>query len=77
LETNARNLSPLMCGALLEGLEPPQETIVTLAATRTAKPIKVFFKPGTPKEMKNRDLDARNGIIAEHWCGDSGGQLQL
>jgi len=65
LETNARNLSPLKRRALLEGLEPPQETMATLPATRTAKVIKVFFKPGTPSSMRDRDLDARNGIIAE------------
>jgi hypothetical protein len=28
-------------------------------------PIRVLFKPGTPKRMKDRDLDARNRIIAE------------
>ena len=66
LETKARNLSPLMV-CLLELL--PQETTATLAAMRTATLVKAFFKPGTPKSMKDRDLDARNGIITERIPG--------
>jgi hypothetical protein len=31
----------------------------------TAIAIKVLFKPGTPKSMKDGDLDAKSGIITE------------
>src|SRR5580704_7376158 len=55
-ETKARNLSPLAWWAPEELELLPQATRVTLAATRTAKPIKVFFKPGTPREYEGQRL---------------------
>ena len=39
--------------------------MVTLAATSTKMLIKILFKPGTPKSMRDRDLDARKRIITE------------
>jgi hypothetical protein len=45
--------------------ELPQETIATPLAMSTAIAIKVLFKPGTPKRMKDGDLDAKGGIITE------------
>jgi hypothetical protein len=55
-ETNARNVYPLpvFFAELL-----PQDTRSTLPTTSTAIPHKAFFKPGTPKSMKDRDLDAK------------------
>jgi hypothetical protein len=67
-ETKTRNLSllgPLLVLAVvLEELEFPQETIATTAAS-TKMVIKTLFKPGTPKGMRDRDLDARKRIITE------------
>jgi hypothetical protein len=31
--------------------------------------IKILFKPGTPKSMRDRDLDARKRIISERLRG--------
>jgi hypothetical protein len=42
----------------------PQE-ITTLTAISTKILAKILFKPGTPKSMKDRDLDARKRIITE------------
>ena len=61
-ETKARNVRPLVLVCLEE---LPQETIATPLARRTAIAIKVLFKPGTPKSMKDGDLDAKAGIITE------------
>jgi hypothetical protein len=52
---------------VLGELYPPQETAATLAAKRTIRPIVVLFKPGTPNHMRDKDLDARNRIIAERF----------
>jgi hypothetical protein len=48
-----------------EGLLFPQAIMVRLAAASAKMPIKILFKPGTPKSVKDRDLDARNRIITE------------
>jgi hypothetical protein len=48
-----------------EELLLPQEIMVTLAAMSTKILAKILFKPGTPKSMKDRDLDARKRIITE------------
>jgi hypothetical protein len=61
-ETKARNLRPLVLVCLEE---LPQETIATPLAMSTPTAIKVLFKPGTPKSMKDGDLDAKAGIITE------------
>jgi hypothetical protein len=58
----------LVLAVVLEELEFPQETIVTTAAS-TKMMIKTFFKPGTPKGMRDRDLDARKRIITEPLWG--------
>src|ERR1022692_1017400 len=64
-ETKARNLRPLTLWVLLGAPELPQEIVVTLPAKSTTMLIRVLFKPGTPKSMRDRDLDARNRIITE------------
>jgi hypothetical protein len=68
-ETKARNLSllgPLLVLVLvLEELELPQETMLTPTAISTKMLTKTLFKPGTPKRMRDRDLDARKRIITE------------
>src|SRR5208337_1734204 len=65
LETKARNLSLLARVLVLGAPELPQETTVRLAAASTKTPTKILFKPGTPKSMRDRDLDARKRIITE------------
>ena len=65
LETNARNLSPLTLCWLLAELLLPQHTKATLNTMSTAKLTKVFLKPGTPKSLRDKDLDARKRIITE------------
>src|SRR5579871_939965 len=69
LETNARYFNPLALWAVLDELEDPlplpQETMPTPRAMSINRPIAVFFNPGTPRNMRDRKLDARNGIIAE------------
>lgn len=64
---NTRNLRPLglFVGVLVEGLLLPQEVMATLAAANTKMLTKILFKPGTPKSMRDRDLDARKRIITE------------
>jgi hypothetical protein len=65
-ETKTRNLMPLgLCVVVLEEPLPPQEIMPTLAVKSTKMLTKILFKPGTPKGMKNRDLDARKRIITE------------
>jgi hypothetical protein len=61
------NLIPLgLCVVVvLEELLLPQEIMVTLAAMSARMLIKILFKLGTPKSMRDRDLDARNRIITE------------
>ena len=49
----------------VEGLLFPQEIMVRLTATSAKMPIKILFKPGTPKSKKDKDLDARKRIITE------------
>jgi hypothetical protein len=63
-EMKTRNLKPLGLCVVLEGLLLPQE-IVTPAAMSAKILAKILFKPGTPKSMKDRDLDARKRIITE------------
>jgi hypothetical protein len=62
LDTKALNPKPLR--SVLE-LELPQETKNTLARMRTAIPPKTLFKLGTPKSMKDSNLDAKERIITE------------
>jgi hypothetical protein len=68
-ETNTRNLRPLGLFVVVEELLLPQEIMVTLAATSTKMLTKILFKPGTPKSMRDRDLDARKRIITERLRG--------
>jgi hypothetical protein len=64
-EMKARNLMPLgLCVVAVE-LLLPQEIMVILTVTSTKMLAKILFKPGTPKSMKDKDLDARNRIITE------------
>src|SRR5579862_1035799 len=49
----------------VEGLPFPQAIMVRLTAVSAKMPIKILFKPGTPKSKKDRDLDARKRIITE------------
>jgi hypothetical protein len=68
LEMKTRNASPLGLWVVLEDEEEPllpQEILVTLTAMSTNMLRKSLFKPGTPKSVKDRDLDARNRIITE------------
>src|SRR5579872_3366564 len=66
LETKTRNLRPLgLCVLAEEFLLEPQEIMLTLATTSTKMLTKILFKRGTPKSMKDRDLDARKRIITE------------
>ena len=58
LETTARNLTLL--GFLVEEEYPPQDSQATLRAKRQKLKAN-FLKPGTPKGMQDKDLDARNG----------------
>jgi hypothetical protein len=46
----------------------PQETSMELAATSSNMATADCFNPGTPKNMRNGELDARIGIIAEGFC---------
>src|ERR1700689_4854034 len=69
-EIKTRNLSPLglveiVLAVVPEGLLFPQEIKVTQTAASAKMPIKILFKPGTPKSVKDRDLDARKRIITE------------
>jgi hypothetical protein len=69
-EIKTRNLSPLglveiVLVVVLEGLLFPQEIKVTQTAASAKMPINILFKPGTPKSVKDRDLDARKRIITE------------
>jgi len=65
-EIKTRNVRPLgLCAVLDEFPLPPQEIMVTLAAMSTNRLSKSLFKPGTPKSVKDRDLDARKRIIPE------------
>jgi hypothetical protein len=68
LEMKTRNASPLGLWVVLEDEEEPllpQEILVTLTAMSTNMLRKSLFKPGTPKSVKDRDLDARKRIITE------------
>src|SRR5580700_2078705 len=57
-ETNARNGIPLALWAV-DALLPPQEMRTTLTPKSSINATTVFFKPGTPKSKRNKDLDAR------------------
>jgi hypothetical protein len=64
-ETKARKLSRLLlCWLLLGLLYLPQDTRI-VATMRTTRVIALLFKPGTPQNMRDRDLDAKKRIIAE------------
>ena len=66
LEIKTRNVRPLgLCVVLDEFPLLPQEIMVTLTAMSTNMLRKSLFKPGTPKSVKDRDLDARKRIISE------------
>jgi hypothetical protein len=68
LETNAREASLL--GRVEAEVEEllPQEIKAMPATARPTMPKMVLFKPGTPKSMRDKDLDAKSGIITEP-CG--------
>lgn len=74
LETKARDASPLGRPLPVPVPTPLEELLLqeinaTLAKTRTTRQKKQFFKPGTPKSMKDNDLDAKTGIITEPASG--------
>jgi hypothetical protein len=73
LEIKTRNERPLGWWVFGEELLLPQEIMVTLAAMSTKILAKILFKPGTPKSMKDRDLDARKRIITERLLRISAG----
>ena len=58
-------LSPL--GGLFEELDEPQEIKLKLTTMRLQDPSRARFKRGAPKDMKNLDLSARLGIIADRY----------
>src|SRR5271165_2106936 len=65
-ETKARTFNPLGFPLVLLVLGELLHEIKTKpAAKRTLIRTKVRFKPGTPKSMKDKDLDAENGIITD------------
>ena len=73
-ETKARDESPLGRPLPVPVPTPLEELLLqeinaTLAKTRTTRQKKQFFKPGTPKSMKDNDLDAKTGIITEPASG--------
>jgi len=68
-EMNTRNWRPLGLFVVLGRLLLPQEIMVTLAVTSTRMLAKILFKLGTPKSMRDRDLDARKRIITERLRG--------
>ena len=47
--------------------------MLTLTVTSTKILMKILFKPGTPKSMRDRDLDARKRIITERLAENFGG----
>jgi hypothetical protein len=68
-EMKTRKVRPLGLWVVVEELLLPHETIVTPTAMSTRMLIKILFKPGTPKSMRDRDLDARKRIISERLRG--------
>jgi hypothetical protein len=64
-ETRIRVLSPL--GGLFEELDEPQEIKLKLTTMRLQDTRRARFKRGAPKDMKNRDLSAKLGIIADRY----------
>jgi hypothetical protein len=64
-ETRTRVLSPL--GGLFEELDEPQEIKLKLTTMRLQDARRAGFKRGAPKDMKNLDLSAKLGIIADRY----------
>src|SRR3981189_2324711 len=64
-ETRTRVLSPL--GGLFEELDEPQEIKLKLTTMRLQETRRARFKRGAPKDMKNLDLSAKLGIIADRY----------
>jgi hypothetical protein len=62
-ETRTRVLSPL--GGWFEELDEPQEIKLKLTTMRVQDRRRARFKRGAPKDMKNLDLSAKLGIIAD------------
>jgi hypothetical protein len=64
-ETRTRVLSPL--GGLFEELDEPQDIKLKLTTMRMQDISRARFKRGAPKDMKNLDLSAKLGIIADRY----------
>jgi hypothetical protein len=62
-ETRTRVLSSL--GGWFEELDEPQEIKLKLNPMRPQDASRARFKRGAPKDMKNLDLSAKLGIIAD------------
>jgi hypothetical protein len=64
-ETRTRVLSRL--GGWVEELDEPQEIKLKLTTMRVQDTSRARFKRGAPKDMKNLDLSAKLGIIADRY----------
>ena len=64
-ETRTRVLSPL--GGLCEELDEPQDIKLKPITMRLQDTSRARFKRGAPKDMKNLDLSAKLGIIADRY----------
>ncbi|PYX58670.1 MAG: hypothetical protein DMG76_08020 [Acidobacteria bacterium] len=64
-ETRTRVLSRL--GGWIEELDEPQEIKLKLNPMRPQDASRARFKRGAPKDMKNLDLSAKLGIIADRY----------
>jgi len=64
-ETRTRVLSRL--GGWFEELDEPQEIKLKLTTMRVQDTSRARFKRGAPKDMKNLDLSAKLGIIADRY----------
>jgi hypothetical protein len=64
-DTRTRVWSPL--GGWFEELDEPQEVKLKLTTMRLQDTRRARFKRGAPKDMKNLDLSAKLGIIADRY----------
>src|ERR1700730_14516430 len=76
-ETRTRVLSRL--GGWFTELDEPQEIKLKLATMRVQDTSRARFKRGAPKDMKNLDLSAKLGIIADRYpvLATGGGLLEI
>ncbi len=74
-ETRTRVLRWL--GGWFEELDEPQEIKLKLNTMRLQDAGRARFKRGTPKDMKNLDLSAKLGIIADRYLVLADGRALL